>query len=107
MREEVIEVITSDTRENPDEKEKPIRQAGVEEPNYILRVQLFLCLFIGAVLFFSWRQGGEFWREICFSLKHILQDGVSFSGQEELTRFTDEVRGLLGNFASAFVSRHQ
>ena len=41
-----------------------------------------------------------------FSLKHVIQDGISFSGQDELTRFTDEVRGLLGNIASAFAAQH-
>ena len=106
MHEETIEVITSDSGETTDEINVPARQTPSDEPNYILRVQLLMCLFIGAVLYFSWRQGGELWHEMSFSLKHVIQDGISFSGQDELTRFTDEVRGLLGNIASAFAAQH-
>ena len=74
-----------------------------EEPDYILRTQLFVCLFIAGILYFSYRQGGEVWRELSVTLSHILEDGVSFSGREELTRFTDEVRGLFGELAEAFL----
>ena len=74
-----------------------------EEPDYILRTQFFVCLFIAGVLYFAYRQGGEVWRELSVTLSHILEDGVSFSGQENLTRFTDEVRGLLGELVEAFL----
>lgn len=74
------------------------------QPNYVLRTQLFVCLFLAAVLFFTWQESGELWLKLSYQLKHLLNDGVSFSGQEDLTRFTDEVRGFWGNVVDAFRS---
>lgn len=103
MRDDPIEIITS---VNGNETEKDLKAAAREnnadEPDYLLRTQLFVCLFIAGILYFTWRQGGELWRELYYALQHILRDGISFSGQEELTRFTDEVHGLLDGIKAAF-----
>ena len=101
---ETIEVIRSVDAlcENKAETAELSADSTPDEPNYILRTQLCICLFLAGVIWFSWREGGELWRELSFSLSHILQDGISFSGQEHLTKFTDEVRGLLGSLVEAF-----
>lgn len=74
---------------------------ALAEPNYLLRTQLLLCLFLVGVLYFAWRQGGPLWVDLARSLRRMLEEGISFSGQEELTRFTDEVRDFFGNLVEA------
>ena len=74
---------------------------ALAEPNYLLRTQLLLCLFLAGVLYFAWRQGGPLWVDLARSLRRMLEEGISFSGQEELTRFTDEVRDFFGNLVEA------
>ena len=104
---ETVEVIRMGEIE-PEEDAEPAKVSApdTEEPDRILRTQFFVCLFIAGVLYFAYRQGGEVWRELSVALSHILEDGVSFSGQEELTRFTDEVRGLFGELVEAFLPVH-
>lgn len=68
----------------------------------VLKTQLLLCLFIGALCFFAWREGGELWAKLSGTLGKMLQNGISFSGEEQLTRFTDEVRSFWGTVADAF-----
>ena len=97
---EVIRIGENGPEEIPEESTPA--EAMAEEADYILRTQLCVCLFIAGILYFAWRQGGELWRELSVTISHILEDGVSFSGQEELTRFTDEVRGLFGELVEAF-----
>ncbi len=103
---EMIEVITPEALREERKSEKTAEEAELrredteaEEPDHLLRVQLFVCIFLAAVLYFAWKQGGELWRELSFALEHILEDGISFSGQEELTRFTDEVTGFWGELS--------
>ncbi len=72
------------------------------EPDRLLYTQLFVCLFVAAVFFFSWRQGGPLWGELSQFLHEILEEGISFSGQQELTRLTDEVRDFLGRIVEAW-----
>ena len=101
---ETIEVIRlGDTGPEEAKEASSVTVQETEEPDYILRTQLLVCLFIAGVVYFAWRQGGEVWRQLSVTLTHILEDGVSFSGQEELTRFTDEVRGLFGELVAAFL----
>ena len=107
---EPIEVITlEEMTEAATEKERPRDKTAqgelVGEKDYLLYAQLFVCLFLAAVLYFTWRQGGELWRELSYSLKHVFENGISFSGQDELTRFTDEVRDFFGNIVTAFAPR--
>lgn len=104
---ETVEVIRVGENGSPEPAE-PAQAAVPEtgEPDYILRTQFFVCLFIAGILYFAWQQGGELWRELSVTLSHILEDGVNFSGQDELTRFTDEVRGLFGGLVEAFTPVH-
>ncbi len=104
---ETIEIINMTGNSSESEpKQHTERDTGIDEPNYILRTQLFVCLFAAAILFFAWKQGGTLWQELSRDLLHILEDGISFSGQDELTRFTDEVRGLWGSISDAFAALH-
>ena len=101
---ETVEVIRTEEKElSAYEEEGGMPARTVEEPDYILRTQFFVCLFIAGILYFAYRQGGTLWQELSATLAHILEDGVTFSGQEELTRFTDEVRGLFGELVEAFL----
>lgn len=77
---------------------------SLAQPNYLLRTQLFVCLFLAAVLYFAWRQGGQLWVQLARFLRQVLEEGISFSGQEELTRFTDEARDFFGRLVEAFAS---
>ncbi len=104
---ETIEIINmTKNPPEPESKHHTETDAELDEPNYILRTQLFVCLFAAAVLYFTWRQGGVLWQELSQALMHVLEDGISFSGQDELTRFTDEVRGLWGSISDAFSALH-
>lgn len=77
---------------------------SLAQPNYLLRTQLFVCLFLAAVLYFAWRQGGQLWVQLARFLRQVLEEGISFSGQEELTRFTDEARDFFGRLVEAFAT---
>ncbi len=86
-------------------QQKPAEQAA--ESNRLLQTQLFVCLFWAAVIYFAWRQGGPLWGELSRTLREFLQEGVSFSGQEELTRLTDEVRDFFGNIVETWLPLSQ
>ena len=74
-----------------------------QESTQILYTQIFVCIFLAAILFFARKEGGPLWYDLSEKIRGFLENGVSFSGQQELTRFTDEVRDFWGNVVEAFL----
>ena len=73
------------------------------DSTHVLYTQIFVCIFLAAILFFAWKEGGPLWYDLSGRIRGFLENGVSFSGQQELTRFTDEVRDFWGNIVEAFL----
>lgn len=82
--------------------DKKSARTSSSSADHLLRTQLFVCLFLAAILYFAWRQGGELWHGLARQLAHFLQDGISFSGQDDIMRFTDEVRDFFGRAVESF-----
>ena len=91
------------TEKTPTEKKQAEKAETQQDSTRILYTQIFVCLFLAAVLFFARKEGGPLWADISGKLRGFLENGVSFSGQQELTRFTDEVRDFWGNIVEAFL----
>ena len=69
----------------------PLTPREKQRPNYILRVQVFLCLLaVGAVLVMG-RVAPEAYRQCGAAFRAALESGVELNGQEQRLKFTSEV----------------
>ncbi|GEM_PF-5415828 len=92
------EPATQELTEHEPEKEAEQLQPKPEDPdNAYIWIQFFVCLFLFAVVFFAYRQGEALWKELSAKLQGLLQNGLDFSGQENLTRLSDEITDFWGN----------
>lgn len=69
----------------------PVTPREKQRPNYILRVQAFLCLLATAVVLILDYASPELYRRCSEAFYKALESGVELNGQEQLLKFTSEV----------------
>lgn len=73
----------------------PLTPREKQRPNYILRVQIFLCLLAAAAVLVMSRAAPEAYRQCGEAFRAAMESGVELNGQEQLIKFTSEVVGHL------------
>ena len=73
----------------------PLTPREKQRPNYILRVQIFLCLLAAAAVLVMSRAAPEAYRQCGEAFRAAMESGVELNGQEQLIKFTSEVVGRL------------
>ncbi|HJD16881.1 MAG TPA: M23 family metallopeptidase [Candidatus Fournierella excrementavium] len=73
----------------------PLTPKEKQRPNYILRVQVLLCLLATAAVLAMSRVAPEAYRQCGNAFRAAMDSGVELNGQEQLLKFTSEtVSGL-------------
>ena len=73
----------------------PLTPREKQRPNYILRVQIFLCLLAVAAVLVMSRAAPEAYHQCGEAFRAAMESGVELNGQEQLIKFTSEVVGHL------------
>ena len=74
----------------------PLTPREKQRPNYILRVQVLLCLLAAAAVLVMSRAAPEAYRQCGEAFRAAMESGVELNGQEQLLKFTSvAVSGLL------------
>lgn len=83
----------------------PITPKEKQRPNYILRMQVLLCLLAAAVLLVLSRAAPEVYRQCSEAFYAALESGVELNGQEQLLKFTSEAVSRLQGEVMEVVAR--
>ena len=73
----------------------PITPREKRRPNYILRVQVLLCLLTAAAALVLSRAAPEAYRRCGEAFRAAMEGGVELNGQEQLLKFTSEAASRL------------
>lgn len=68
----------------------PFTPKEKQRPNYILRVQIFLCLLAAAAVLVMGRAAPQAYRQCGEAFRAAMESGVELNGQEQLLKFTSE-----------------
>lgn len=68
----------------------PLTPKEKQRPNYILRVQVMLCLLAAAAILAMSRVAPEAYRQCGDAFRAAMDSGVELNGQEQLLKFTSE-----------------
>ena len=88
----------------------PLTPKEKQRPNYILRVQVLLCLLAAAAVLAMSRVAPEAYRQCGNAFRAAMDSGVELNGQEQLLKFTSETvsslqAGAPVRAANAYIGR--
>ena len=83
----------------------PLTPREKQRPNYILRVQVLLCLLAAAAALVLNRAAPEAYRQCSEAFQAAMESGVELNGQEQLLKFTSEAVSRLQTGVTEVMAR--